>query len=161
MTINFVLCQVRLILFSTNLITISFMKTILKTLKITANFVKSPYEHKKTFWRALPIFFSGGTLCRIPLRPGLISIELQFVYLIVKERELWCSKRNNHRMPPHAYLVSGMRLFTRLQPLNFMTRCPIVARPYFSYAEACTCCLFHRYKVLKHINLESSELLIC
>ena len=39
-------------------------------------------------------------------------------------------------MPPHTYLVGGMRLFTRLLPQNFVTGCVIVAHPYFSYAEA-------------------------
>ena len=34
--------------------------------------------------------------------------------LLVKERKLWCSKRNNHRTTPHAFLVGGVRLFTRL-----------------------------------------------
>ena len=41
MILNFVLCQVRLILFNTNLITknnISYMKTVLNMLKITTNF---------------------------------------------------------------------------------------------------------------------------
>ena len=48
--INFVLCQVRLILFNTNLITkinILFVKTVLKKLSITTNFVKLHYEGKK------------------------------------------------------------------------------------------------------------------
>ena len=40
-------------------------------------------------------------------------------------------------MPPHAYVVGGMQLFTPLQPLNFETRCAIVAHPCFSYTEAC------------------------
>ena len=41
--INFVLCQVRLILFNTDLITtnnISFVKIVMKKPEITANFVK-------------------------------------------------------------------------------------------------------------------------
>ena len=59
------------------------------------------------------------------------------MHLIVKERKLWCSKKDNHHMPPHAYLVGGMKLFTCLQPQNFVTRHAVVARPYFSYAEAC------------------------
>ena len=79
------------------------------------------------------VFFRSGTLSRIPLWSVLISIQLQFVVLIVKERKLWCSKRNNHRTPPHAYLVGGVRHSTRLQPLNFMTRRAIVTRPRFSY----------------------------
>ena len=33
--------------------------------------------------------------------------------------------------------MDGVLLFTRLAPLNFVTRCAIVARPCFSYAEAC------------------------
>ena len=59
---NFVLRQVILILFNTDLNTennISFVKTILKTLLITVNFAH---------------IFRGGTLSRIPLRPVLISI---------------------------------------------------------------------------------------
>ena len=49
---NFVLCQVRLILLNTNLNTknnISLVKTILKSLQITANVVKLQYERKKHF----------------------------------------------------------------------------------------------------------------
>ena len=76
--INFVLCQVRLILFNTNLITkinILFVKTVLKKLSITTNFVKLHYEgKKKKNWLASLIFFHSGTLSRIPLRPVLISI---------------------------------------------------------------------------------------
>ena len=41
-------------------------------------------------------------------------------------------------MPPHAYLVGGMQLFTSLYPLNFMKRHVIVACPCFSYAKACS-----------------------
>ena len=40
-------------------------------------------------------------------------------------------------MPPHAYLVNGVRLFTCLQPLDFVARHAIVACPCFSYVEAC------------------------
>ena len=73
---NFVLCQVRLIFFNTNLSTtnnISLVKPFLKTLQITANLVKSRYKRKKTSWLGLVVFFRGGTLSRIPLRPVLIS----------------------------------------------------------------------------------------
>ena len=45
-------CVKTLILFNTNLITknnISYLKTILKMLQITANFVKSQYKSKKHF----------------------------------------------------------------------------------------------------------------
>ena len=56
--------------------------------------------------------FCGGTLSRIPLKPVLISIKLYFVDLNAEEWKLWCSEKNNYCMPAHAYLVSGMRLFT-------------------------------------------------
>ena len=58
---NFVLCQVRLILFDTNLITknnILYVKTVVKdTLSITANFVKSQYKRKKHFGQTCLYFF--------------------------------------------------------------------------------------------------------
>ena len=71
--INFVLCEVRLILSNTNLITKKNIPSVKTALKITANFVKSRYERKK-HWLALLVCFRGGTLSRIPLRPVLISI---------------------------------------------------------------------------------------
>ena len=39
-------------------------------------------------------------------------------------------------MPPDAYLVGGMPLFTHLKPLNFVTQHVIVTCPCFSYAKA-------------------------
>ena len=50
------------------------VKTVLKTLSITGNFVKSQYERKNTFLLALLVIFRGGTLSRVLLRPVLISI---------------------------------------------------------------------------------------
>ena len=64
MILNFVLCQVRLILFNTNLITknnISYMKTVLNTLKITANFVKSRYKRKNILASLARIFSRWST----------------------------------------------------------------------------------------------------
>ena len=55
----------------------------------------------------------------------------------MKERKLWCSKRDDHRKPTHACLVGSMQLLTCLQPLNLAMRRAIIARPCFSYAEAC------------------------
>ena len=62
---------------------------------------------------------------------------------------------NIHRMPPHAYLVGGMRPFTRLQPLTFVTRHAIVAHPCFSYAEACIKAL-KVTKIVKQIKFEEA-----
>ena len=39
-------------------------------------------------------------------------------------------------MPPHAYLVGGVQLFTHLWSLNFVTRIAIVAHRCVSYAKA-------------------------
>ena len=64
MILNFVLCQVRLILFNTNLITknnISYTKTVLNTLKITANFVKSRYKRKNILASLARIFSRWST----------------------------------------------------------------------------------------------------
>ena len=36
------------------------------------------------------------------------------IVFIVKERKLWYSKRNNHRTPPHAYLVGVWKAITAL-----------------------------------------------
>ena len=62
------------------------------------------------------------------------------MHLIVKERKLWCSKRNNHHPPPHTYLMGGVQLFSSLKPVNFMMRHAIVTHLCFSYAEACISC---------------------
>ena len=64
MILNFVLCQVRLILFNTNLITknnISYTKTVLNTPKITANFVKSRYKRKNILASLARIFSRWST----------------------------------------------------------------------------------------------------
>ena len=56
---NFVPCQVRLILFNTNLNTntnILYVKTVLKKFQITTNFVKSQYEYKNVLASLVRIF---------------------------------------------------------------------------------------------------------
>ena len=57
-------------------------------------------------------------------------------------------------MPPHAYLVGGMQLFTHLWPLNFVTGCAIVVHPYFSYAETC------EYRMYQLISLHPYDYLL-
>ena len=120
---NFVLCQVRYILFNTNLTNknnSSFVKTILKMLSITTNLVKLRYECKKYFGQPCSYFLQSNSF------QNFFEACFNFNLIIVQTSHCKAKKTMvfsyNHCTPPHAYLVNGVQLFTHLQPLNFVER---------------------------------------
>ena len=74
---HFILCQVWLILFDTNLITknnISFRENRFKHALNHRQLCEIAIWTKKSFCLAFPVFFGGENFSGIPLRPVLISI---------------------------------------------------------------------------------------
>ena len=57
------------------------------------------------------------------------------IVFIVKERKLWYSKRNNHRTPPHAYLVGVWKAITFLSEHFSLFAVDISLK----YADFCFC----------------------